>query len=318
VQTKPIAKESAPDSFTTEGRSGLLTIAPPWSVALVTLLSLLFVGLGLLAWFGRVRVYTQGRGVVRLSSPAIVVRAPFGGTVLTVEHGAGDRERAGALLLRLDAHIDEAAQAECAQRLPADTIALDAMERRLREWREAPTEREAALTLVLIAQMGAQRESVTSRARRCEDLQRTLDRSRLEFPVDAVVDELAVAAGAQVREGDVLATLVPSSAHLIGYLALPEQYGMDLAVGQPVRLRFDALPFDQVGVGRATVARVLDALPSDVKLEAPSGRYAELSIDAMPRDDVKAHAGMTFTGDVFVREGRVIDVLFGRSPASGR
>ncbi len=68
------------------------------------------------------------------------------------------------------------------------------------------------------------------------------------LPVDATVDDLAVTAGGQVREGDVLATLIPASARLIGYLALGERYRSELFGGPPgLHLRHFSEPRPQGG-----------------------------------------------------------------------
>ena len=315
MEAQPERTETIAAPVTTEGSAGLLTISPPSVVALFALLTLLFVGLALLFWFGRVRVYAQGRGVVWLSEPAIVLRSPFAGRVLAVERAVGDRGRAGSILLRLDARRSEVAHLDCSQELAIDTRDLHDLERRLREWQDtARSARESSVALMLIAQVGAQRDRVKDEARRCHELEYAMAQSQIAFPVDATVERLEVGVGAEVHEGDELGTLVPLRARLVGYLALPDQYGAELSVGRPVRLRFDALPFDEAGVGHAVVTRVLDALPSGVKLDTGSGSgiFAELAIDGMPRGRGQARVGMMFTGDMFAREGRVLDLLFHR------
>jgi hypothetical protein len=106
---------------------------------------------------------------------------------------------------------------------------------------------------------------------------------------------------------------VPAGARLVGYLALPERYRSDIAVGQPIRVKFDALPYNEVGTGTARLGRVLDALPSGVKVDAPEGAgvFALIVLEAMPRGSGPARPGMTFAADVLTRKVRVLSLLFG-------
>jgi multidrug resistance efflux pump len=211
---------------------------------------------------------------------------------------------------------EKAAHDTCSRNVDAEQKDLAALEQRLADWNEsAGHEHDASMALVLIAQIRAQREKVTGVTQRCDAIGAIVERSRVTFPVDAKVADLAVNAGAQVHEGDALATLVPAGAKLVGYVELPEQYRSELAVGQKVRLKFDALPYDEVGAGAARVTRVLDALPSGVKLDVPEagGVAAELSLDAMPGGSGAPRSGMTFTGGVLTRQTRVLSLLFGGS-----
>lgn len=137
-------------------------------------------------------------------------------------------------------------------------------------------------------------------------------------PVDARVGDVEVAAGGQVRQGDVLATLVPASAKLVGYLVLGEQHRSEVAAGMPVRVMFDALPSNEVGAGSAKVARMLEALPYGVKIEpgaaataAPASVFVELALDAMPPGSGPPRSGMTFTADVLTERRHILALLFG-------
>jgi multidrug resistance efflux pump len=165
---------------------------------------------------------------------------------------------------------------------------------------------------VLLAQVRSQREKVSALSQRCDAAQRVIERSRVPFPVDARVADVAVSEGSEVREGDVLATVVPSSAQLVGYAVLAETHRSEVEVGQTVQLRFDALPVSEVGAGTARVARVLDALPSGVKVDAQDGGgvVVELGIEAMPRGSGAPRTGMTFGCDVLTRRPTILSLLF--------
>jgi len=233
-----------------------------------------------------------------------------------VNRATRESGHAGEVLLALDARAETAAHERCRDEVVAERKELAGLELRLAAWNQ-PTGHtsEASMALVLISQIRAQREKTTAAAQRCEALGAVVTRSQITFPVEAVVADLAVAVGARVREGDVLATLSPASARLVGYLALSERYRAEVAAGQRVQVKFDALPYDEVGAGHAHVTRMLDALPSGVKLDAPDSAsvFAEIALDEMPAGAGPPRPGMSFTGDVLTHRRRILSLLFGGS-----
>jgi multidrug resistance efflux pump len=314
VSPKLFRKEAMSKFLRADAPGALITIAPPWSGVVFGTMALLFGALALFAVLGRAQVVAEGRGIVRADQPLIALHAPFAGTVLAVNHVARDHGQAGEVLLVMDARAETVSHDKCSVELTVERKELAALDKRMVDWNDsAGRDHDASMALVLLAQIRAQREKVSSAALRCDALGAVVERSRITFPVDAVVADVAVAAGAQVHEGDVLATLISASAHLVGYLELPEQYRSQLEIGQHVRLKFDALPYNEVGAGGARVTRVLDAFPSGVKLGATEGGgvLAEVVIDAMPTGSGPPRSGMTFTGGVMIRKTRVLSLLFG-------
>lgn len=319
MSTELFRKKALAKYLRVDAPGALLTIAPPWSLVVFGTMALLFVALTLLATFGRAQMAAEGHGVVRPNAPPIVLRAPFAGTVLSVSSTAHESGKAGQLLVAMDVHTESVAHDHCVAELTVERAELAGLEKRLADWNDSGEHaRDASMALVLLSQIRTQREKVANHLQRCDALGVLVAQSRVVFPVDASVDDVAVTAGGQVREGDVLATLRPASAHLVGYLALGEQYRSELAPGLPVRVKFDALPYDEVGAGSAHVVRVLDALPSGVKIEAAPDAtvFAEISLDSMPASSGPPRAGMTFSGDVLTRRRSVLALLFG-SPSDG-
>jgi hypothetical protein len=311
VNTDLFRKKALARYMRTDAPGGILTIAPPWSMALFATLAAITVALALLAIFGRAQMTAGGRGVVRPNAPSIALRAPFAATVLAVTRGGHEKGRAGETILTLDTRTEAKSLEACSAELATDRTELSALESRLADWNAH--EREASTALVLLSQLRTQREKTTTQAQRCDALSSIVAKSAIVFPSDATLEDVAVTAGGQVREGDLLATLVPASASLVGYLALGEQYRSAVATGMKVRVKYDALPYDEVGAGDAHVVRVLDALPSGVKIEgAPSeGVFAELGLDTMPGGSGPPRTGMTFSADVLVRKRPVLALLFG-------
>lgn len=289
---------------------GTLTITPPWSLAVFGTMTFALAALLLLASFGKAQVVAQGRGVVRPSKPPIVVHAPFTGTVTKVLAKANASGKAKELLVVMDARAEVVVHDKCEKQLAKETAELVGYENKLAEWDRIGTDGSNAL--VILAQVRSQREKVSSLTLRCDAAQKVIDRSQVAFPVDALVTDVAVTDGSEVREGDVLATLVPSTAELVGYAVLAETHRSEVEAGQMVQVRFDALPANEVGAGEARVARVLDALPSGVKIDGQEGgsMFVELAIDRMPRGSKPARTGMTFGCDVLTRRPTILAMLF--------
>ncbi len=297
---------------------GILTITPPATLAVFATMAGLFVVLALLATFGRVQIAAEGRGVVRPDAPPVVLRAPFTGAVLSVATHAGASGKAGQLVLTMDARSEALQRVRCLKDVAAEQSELAGLEKRVAEWNEsAERDRNASMALVLLSQLRSQRDKASSASKACDAVGAFVEKSAVKFPVDASVVDVAVSEGAQVREGDVVATLLPASARIVGYVALGEQYRSEIAPGLSVRTKFDALPYDEVGAGRARVVKVVDALPSDTKIEsaASASVFAVLELETMPTGAGPPRAGMTFTADVLTRRRRVLSLLFGASDA---
>jgi len=306
-------RKSAADKYLrTDTPGALLTVTPPSTVALFGALAFVLVALVLVAAFGRAQVVAEGRGVLYPDQPSIAVRAPFSGRVVSLPQvRASGRE--GDALVVMDARDEEREHARCAGSVAADETELDALVRRLADWNTATGQtKDAATALVLITQVRAQREKLTSEQQRCEALGTRVVASRIRCPATGTVTDIVVSPGAQVREGDLLLTLVPASAALVGYVALPESDRGTLSEGQSVLVKFDALPFTEVGAGTARVTHLLDALPSGLKLDAPAGSsaFAEVTVLSMPTASSRARPGMTFTADVLTHSVPVYALVF--------
>lgn len=286
-----------------------LRITPPWSASIFGTLAFVLVGLGLIGVFGHAQVVASGRGVVRPSKPPIVVHAPFTGTVTKILAKPNGDGKAGEPILLLDARAQLAEHEKCAAQLEKENAELAGFEGKLAVWDKIGAEQTNAL--VLLAQVRSQREKVAALTQRCDNAQRIIDKSRVAFPADARGADVAVSEGGEVHEGDLLATLVPANAPLVGYAVLSETHRSEVEVGESVQVRFDALPASEVGAGKAHVTRLLEVLPAGVKIEgAEGGFFVELAIDAMPRGSGAPRSGMTFGCDVLTRKPTILSLLF--------
>ncbi|WP_437592972.1 HlyD family secretion protein [Sorangium sp. So ce1000] len=83
-----------------------------------------------------------------------------------------------------------------------------------------------------------------------------IERRRIRAPVAGTVGEIAaIAPGSVVREGDLVAAIVPRGELRVVAQVAPAAVGR-LRPGQPGRVRLDAFPWTEYGAVRATVASV--------------------------------------------------------------
>jgi hemolysin D len=147
----------------------------------------------------------------------------------------------------------------------------------------------------------------------------------LTTPVDAVVLEIAHRSiGSVVREAETLFSLVPREASLQAEVNVDSKDIGEVAVGQPVRIKFDAFPFQKHGTGSGTVRVISEdsfapetgnAAASRSPQEEPnhlSHPYYRVLIDAndmrlrgLP-DGFQMIPGMTLTAEMKVGSRRVI------------
>jgi len=135
-----------------------------------------------------------------------------------------------------------------------------------------------------------------------------------------VIDDTTASAGAYVQAGDPLLTIMPDSARLVGFVAFPERDRAALVAGRTMRLRVDAYPYQEHGVGEAKVVRVSPDLVSSkwatqlraAGIEATGVVLAEVELTTPPPRASSGgfRPGMLFTGEVIVREQRVATLLF--------
>jgi HlyD family secretion protein len=139
----------------------------------------------------------------------------------------------------------------------------------------------------------------------------------LRAPADAVVLEIASRTiGSVVREAEALFMLVPRDVALQAEVNVEGRDVGQIAVGQPVRIKFEPFPFQKYGTGKGTV-RVIsqDSFAPDPKAEA-AGRSAtphyRVLIDLsdvqlrLPPDRAQMIPGMAVTAEMKVGQRSVI------------
>ncbi|MBD2773637.1 HlyD family efflux transporter periplasmic adaptor subunit [Iningainema tapete] len=134
-------------------------------------------------------------------------------------------------------------------------------------------------------------------------------------PVDGVIFELPIKKPGQVvQPGQLIASIAPNGSPLVLKAQMPIQHSGFLKVGMPVKIKFDAYPFQDYGVisGNVnwispdskistTTAGNLETFELDITLKQPYIKTENKQTPLTP--------GQTATADVIIRQRRVIDFL---------
>lgn len=139
----------------------------------------------------------------------------------------------------------------------------------------------------------------------------------LHAPADAVVLEIANrTVGSVIREAETLFVLVPRGETLRAEVNVEGRDIGQVAVGQTVRIKFDAFPFQKFGTGTGEVAVISqDSFSPDAKAEGarrPSAPYYRVLIDLrnthlrLPPERLQLMPGMAVTAEMKVGKRRVI------------
>ncbi|PAT38034.1 efflux RND transporter periplasmic adaptor subunit [Vandammella animalimorsus] len=188
------------------------------------------------------RDVAQATGTLRARQSS-ALRPQASGRVRAIHFREGQPVRKGQLLLQLDDRLERAHW----QQAQAELELARANHGRSRELVQRGFISRAALEESAAKLQIAQ-------ARR--DLaQAQLERLRIQAPFDAVAGLADVHVGDYVREGEVVLQLQDLDVLLVDF-RLPERVAAQLAVGQAVQLRFDALP----GVQRQATVQAIDPL----------------------------------------------------------
>jgi HlyD family secretion protein len=139
----------------------------------------------------------------------------------------------------------------------------------------------------------------------------------LRAPADAVVLEIAPrSVGSVVREAEPLITLVPLNVPLEIEASVAASDMATIAVGQPVRIKLDALPFQKHGTIAGTLRTVSpDAFVAEKPSEPAGGafyrvriRLAELDMRNLP-PGFRLLPGMTIRAEVAAGRRTVLSYL---------
>lgn len=167
----------------------------------------------------------------------------------------------------------------------------------------------------LQSQTGDIKAEVAQTRKQIQSLQFQLQQRVLRAPTNGTIFQLSIDnAGAVLQPGQMITQIAPQGAVLVFRAQMPSPESGFLRVGMPVKLKFDAYPFQDYGV----VPGYLRWLSPDSKVvETPQGKVEtfelEIALDQTyiqtPNKRVALTPGQTATAEVIVRQRRLIDFI---------
>ncbi|HEX8573762.1 MAG TPA: HlyD family efflux transporter periplasmic adaptor subunit [Allosphingosinicella sp.] len=197
---------------------------------------------------------------------------------------------------------------------------LESLTERLIGQRDALSQVEARIAQRSIEADRSRSEIVARRAALAEQgaaLKRT-DQLVLTAPVAGEVGDIATEIGLRAKPDASLVTIVPEGSRLEVWLYAPSRAIGFVRPGQPVRLNFDAFPYQRFGVGRGTVTAVsrvpveASAIDSDLGITEPVFRV-RVRLDGMPPRASGGQAlrpGMTLSANLVLERRSFWEILF--------
>lgn len=134
-------------------------------------------------------------------------------------------------------------------------------------------------------------------------------------PIDGVIFELPVTKpGAVVQPGQMVAQIAPKRTPLVIKAYLPSHQSGFLKLGMPVKIKFDAYPFQDYGVMPGRVSWIS---PDSKTQQTPQGQLETFELEialAQPyiqngSNRISLTPGQTATAEVIVRQRRIIDYI---------
>lgn len=135
----------------------------------------------------------------------------------------------------------------------------------------------------------------------------------LRAPITARVTRILVSQGQSVTAGTELLTLVPKGARLQAELMIPTRAAGFVSAGMPVRIRYDAFPFQQFGQHPGTVQSVDGAVIGTGQRPGDPAYRVSIAISGQSiraaDGPVPLRAGMTLQADILQQQRRIMDWL---------
>lgn len=137
----------------------------------------------------------------------------------------------------------------------------------------------------------------------------------LKAPVSGIIFQLPIQkAGAVVQPGTRIAEISSGKSPLIIRAQMPTTQSGSLKVGLPVKLKFDAYPFQEFGLLTGKLAKIS---PTTSQIDTPNGKVEvyklEIALDqtCMPSANqcIPLRPGDTAMAEVIVRQRRIIDFV---------
>lgn len=148
-----------------------------------------------------------------------------------------------------------------------------------------------------------------------KSLEFQLSQRVLKVPMDGIVFELPIkSVGAVVQPGETIVEIAPQGSSLLLKAEMPTPESGSLRRGMPVKMKFDAYPFQDYGVLKG---KVTDISPTSKVTETEQGKVATYDVEIQlnknciltAKECIALRPGDTATAEVIVRQRRIIDLI---------
>jgi hemolysin D len=167
----------------------------------------------------------------------------------------------------------------------------------------------------LQAQLIDIKAELTQTKTQIESLKFQLQQRTIKSPIDGVLFQIPIkGAGEVVQASERIAEIAPKGTPLILKAQMPSQESGFLQVGMPVKIKFDAYPFQDYGVVKGSLKWIS---PDSKKVQVNQGEMEVFEVNVAldqpyiqtPNKRVTLTPGQTATAEVVVRQRRVIDFV---------
>jgi hemolysin D len=163
------------------------------------------------------------------------------------------------------------------------------------------------------AQRGELETAIIQAQKQISLLQYQRSQLLVRSPIAGTIFQLAVTnAGTVVQVGQPVSQIAPKAAQLTFRAQMLSQDSGFLRLGMPVKLKFDAYPFQDYGI---VLGKVRWISPDSKPLDTAQGKVlaydleVELASQSQREHSIKLTPGQTATAEVIVRQRRVIDFI---------
>ncbi|OUL25715.1 HlyD family secretion protein [Nostoc sp. RF31YmG] len=148
-----------------------------------------------------------------------------------------------------------------------------------------------------------------------EALKFQLGQREIRATVNGTLFQLPIQkAGSVVQSGTMVAEISPRNSPLIVRAQMATTESGFLQKGLPVKLKFDAYPFQDYGIVSGELIKIS---PTTTEIDTPNGKVAAYNLEIALKQDcipsvnkcIALHPGDTATAEVIVRQRRIIDFL---------
>jgi hemolysin D len=167
----------------------------------------------------------------------------------------------------------------------------------------------------LQTQIAAVRSEIAQTHSQLTSIRLQLQQRIVRSPIDGIIFEFPVTKpGAVVQPGQRIAQIAPKDTELVLKAQIPSQDSGFVKVGMPVKVKFDAYPFQEYGIVQGKVSWIS---PDSKVNQTPTGNVGTYELEVTLEQQyvqnankrIPLTAGQTANAEVVIRQRRVIDFV---------